>query len=338
MKSLSFNYENLMSKQISYINLNDVASLLDINLVLKLVKESYCKISNGEIDCPSKVTIFLPENSPTQKAWINAMPALIKGDNIVGQKWVSVCSNNKTKQLPTTIGTILLNDAITGLPLAIIDGTLITHLRTGASVAMGVKYFTNKDLDEVSLIGAGSEAKTALLAISKIRNIKKIRIYDINIDKPHSLANLLTPEINAEFIICKGAKEAIHNSKCIIACTTASSPVIYKHWCMDNAFICSLSGVRDIDLDIISASSKVIFDRSDAAIKRIETLSKIKLDGSNSIDICDYIFKNPNNIYDNEDHKFLTYLPLGLGGVDVYIANYVFQKLRNNDDLKKLNI
>lgn len=323
MKSSNVVYENLIKNKIDYIGLTDVSKLLDISLGLELVEEAYSLISNNEIDSPSKLSVFLPENSSNTKAWMNAMPALIKSDNIVGQKWVSVCSNNKDKNLPTTIGTILLNDALTGMPRAIIDGTYITHIRTGASVAIGVKYFTPVDLEELALIGAGVEARTTLLAISKVRNIKTIKIYDINFQNIQSLIDELSDVISAKFITYDSAEKAVAGSRCIIICTTASKPVIYKDWCNENAFICSLSGVRDIDKEIITASNKVVFDRSDAALKRIEILSNIKLDKQNSIDICDYILKNSNKVYSHREAGFLTYLPLGLGGVDVYIANYL---------------
>ena len=262
------------------------------------------------------------------------MPALIKTDNVVGQKWISVCSNNIKKQLPTTIGTILLNDAISGIPLAIVDGTYITHIRTGASVAIGVKYFTDTLLDELTIIGAGSEAKTALLAIAKVRNLTKIKIFDINPLNMQTLISELETKLNAEFVICKSAKEASLGSKCIIICTTASEPVVYKEWCAPAAFICSLSGVRDIDLNIINCSKYIVFDRTESAIKRIEALSNTSIGKERTIDICDYIASNDKDSYLGKDQGLITYLPLGLGGVDVYIANHIY----NNKNAKKLGL
>ncbi|MDQ5921781.1 MAG: alanine dehydrogenase [Pseudomonadota bacterium] len=331
---MNLSYENLMNHKISYFNIKDIASILDINLGLALVEQAYTLISQGGIDSPSKISVFLPENSDCVKAWINAMPALIKTDNVVGQKWVSVCSNNSSKNLPTTIGTILLNDAISGVPLAIIDGTYITHIRTGVSLAIGVKYFTDTHLDELTLIGAGSEARTALLAISKIRNLKKIRLFDINPLNVQSLISELGEKLNAEFVICKSAEEASYGSKCVISCTTASEPVVYKQWCDPLAFISSLSGVRDIDLNIINSSQHIVFDRTESAIKRIEALSNMHISKDKAVDLCDYIANNNQQPYLANDKGFTTYLPLGLGGVDVYIANYIYS---NNNSLKQLN-
>jgi len=65
--------------------------------------------------------------------WINSMPAFLNDVNIVRVKWVNATSANRQKSLPVTIGTIILNDAETGSPLAIMDGTWITHMRLPVS-------------------------------------------------------------------------------------------------------------------------------------------------------------------------------------------------------------
>jgi hypothetical protein len=79
-------YQNLVNHKISYLGIEDTASILDIEIGLTLVEQAYVLISQGEVISPSKISVFLPENSDNVKAWINAMPALIKTDNVVGQK------------------------------------------------------------------------------------------------------------------------------------------------------------------------------------------------------------------------------------------------------------
>ena len=107
------------------------------------------------------------------------MPTYIDGS--VGVKWVSVYPNNPQYNLPTVIATIILCDPKTGYPLAIMDGTYITDMRTGAAGGVAVKYLARRDSSIIGIIGAGRQAKTQLLAISRVLpRIEEVKVFDLD--------------------------------------------------------------------------------------------------------------------------------------------------------------
>ena len=117
---------------------------------------------------PPKLYLDLPEYHGD----FRAMPAYIDGN--AGIKWVSVYPNNCKRRLPSVLATIILCDPNRGWPVAIMDGTYITNMRTGAAGGVAVKYLARKDSSVIGMIGAGMQARTQLSSISEVLPRKNI--------------------------------------------------------------------------------------------------------------------------------------------------------------------
>ncbi|RLF05411.1 MAG: ornithine cyclodeaminase family protein, partial [Thermoprotei archaeon] len=132
-----------MQLRILYLKQEDVikAGVLDFDAALKDVEEVFRMMARGEVVMPPKVAmdLYFPDGSP--KGHLVAMPAYIKSLNIAGIKWAAgFFRNPELYGLPHGIDVIVLSDPENGRPLAIMDGTLITAVRTGAVAGVGAKY------------------------------------------------------------------------------------------------------------------------------------------------------------------------------------------------------
>ena len=123
---------------------------------------------------PSKIYLNLFSQ---YKGDFRAMPAYVNG--ACGIKWVSVYPDNAPQGLKTVLGIIIYSDPETGYPLAIMDGTAITDMRTGAAGGIAAKYLAGKNSMSLGLIGAGAQSRTQLLAIREaISTIKEVKVVE----------------------------------------------------------------------------------------------------------------------------------------------------------------
>lgn len=153
------------------LSTKDVKESIDMKRVLKAVENAFLEHGNKKVIMPSKLYIDLPKGD------FRAMPSYLEG--LSALKWVCVYPKNpKSVNLPSVMGVVILNDPDTGYPLAVMDGTLITQLRTGASAAVASKYLAKKDSKSFGLIGCGAQSYTQFTAIRELFDISVVKIYD----------------------------------------------------------------------------------------------------------------------------------------------------------------
>ncbi|MDB4973563.1 MAG: Ornithine cyclodeaminase, partial [Myxococcaceae bacterium] len=132
----------------------DVQQLADMALAVAAVEQAFAAHARGEARMPSKVYLDLPE----QQGDFRAMPSLM--GKYAGVKWVNAHPHNRERyDLPTVMGSYVLSDPRSGFPLAIMDATLLTALRTGAAAAVATKFLARLPLTRVGFIGTGVQAR-----------------------------------------------------------------------------------------------------------------------------------------------------------------------------------
>ena len=109
----------------------EIARLIDMRTAIRVTREAFTALARGEAVMPAPVYLPLPHQSD-----FRAMPAYLRRPNACGIKWVNVHPHNRARGLPTVMAVIVLNDPATGVPLAIMDGLLITKWRTAAAGAV----------------------------------------------------------------------------------------------------------------------------------------------------------------------------------------------------------
>jgi ornithine cyclodeaminase/alanine dehydrogenase-like protein (mu-crystallin family) len=314
--------------KVKVLSNEEIQSLITLDEVISLTEDVYRRVGEGKVECPTKISVPLPGNDERNMHWINAMPAVLKDDGIVGMKWVNVTSANRHRSLPVTMGTILLNAIDTALPLAVMDGTWITHVRTGASVAVGAKYFSRPDSKTVTIIGAGSEGRSALEALARVRDIRKVRIVDIDRKVAEAYVQSESQKVKADFEIYDNAEKGVVGTDMIILTTTARKPIVKFDWARKGQFICTVSCMTDLDMAFIEGSDKFVVDSSHCALSRISAMAGLEV-GEDKIyaDMCQIAageFCKREN-----DREIITYAPAGMGAVDVAVAYLAYTKAKN---------
>ncbi|MGH3093533.1 MAG: ornithine cyclodeaminase family protein, partial [Gaiellaceae bacterium] len=138
-----------------YLARGEVARLLpEIPEQLDLVEETYRAVAAGRVELPPK-----PGVHPRPDSFLHAMPAYLRDDDVVALKWVAGYPANKERGLPYITGLVVLNDAETGLAVAVMDGAKITAARTAAASGVCVRRFAPEGWQEAAILGCGEQGR-----------------------------------------------------------------------------------------------------------------------------------------------------------------------------------
>jgi len=233
-----------------------IIPLKEIKKVIEVVERAFFDYGKGRVQMPSKLYLdFRKYNGD-----LRIMPSFSETLIMAGTKIVNVHPENPKKGLKTVMAAIILNDPKTGIPLALMDGTYITTLRTGAASAVAIKYLAKKSAQSLGVIGAGSQALTQIAAIFKIRAIKEIAVYDIKEEAVENLAKLLA---NEKIKIKKASLREVAQKDILVTVTPARQPVVKKEWILFgthiNAIGADASGKEELDPQILK-EAKIVVD------------------------------------------------------------------------------
>ncbi|WP_312653704.1 ornithine cyclodeaminase family protein [Aminipila sp.] len=200
----------------------------------------------------------------------------LKGSGLFGLKLVSWFGENVNKQLPALIGTVLVFDDKTGVPIGILDGSYITGIRTGAAGALGAKYLARPDSETLLIVGAGHVAVFQVAAtLTLFPNIEEVMVYDpMDYRSAESFVKRIRATLDqnfhmqvketTKFTAVKDIKNATENCDIIITVTPARAPIIMAEWVKAGThFSCigaDMSGKEEIDPEIFRGARIFVDD------------------------------------------------------------------------------
>lgn len=161
------------------IKRKEIEKVLTPALANKTVEKVFKAHGLGQTDMPPKSYLFF------EKGDLRSMPAYVHGQgfDIAGIKSVNVHTENASKHgLPTVMAVIILTDPQTGFPLAVMDGTYLTSMRTGAAGATATKLLSRKNAKTAGFIGCGVQARTQLMCTMEVRKITSIKVWKFKED------------------------------------------------------------------------------------------------------------------------------------------------------------
>jgi alanine dehydrogenase len=188
------------------------------------VERAFRAYGKGLAEMPAKSYLYF------QKGDLRSMPAYIHGEGfeIAGVKCVNVHPQNMAVNLSTVMAVIILNDPHTGFPLAIMDGTYLTGLRTGAAGAVAAKYLSRENAEIAGFVGCGAQARTQLSCLLEVRKIRKIKIWQFKEDKELARDFKLWAEASykLEAAVSPHMNDITHASDIVITTTPSRIPLV----------------------------------------------------------------------------------------------------------------
>lgn len=244
-----------------YLTQDEVKQVLDMKSTLEAVEGGFREMGNDNIEMPPRVYLHF------DKGVLIAMPAYMPGLNAAGTKIVTVHPGNKQAfGLPAVIARIVLNSPENGVPLAIMDGTYITALRTGAAGATGIKYLSREDSKVAGVCGTGVQGRSQVMGLMEVRpGIEKIKVYDIVPEAMEAFVKEMKEAYSGvEFVTVGSAKEAAEGSDIVITCTPSPTAFLDGAWLKKGAHVSAIGAdtgaKRELMTSVIEKCDKHVVD------------------------------------------------------------------------------
>lgn len=237
----------------------NVMSLLSMDEVIDVVESAFIKKALGRVQMPTKSYIFFAKYNGD----LRVMPSYIEDLEASAVKIVTSHPDNPTKyKLPTVMATIIVVDPKNGAPLAVMAGAWITAMRTGAAGGIATKYLARKDAKTLGIIGTGVQARTQLIATTKVRDIEEVYVYDIIPEKARKYADEMGKELGIKIVPVDTPKKAVVPADILTTVTPSREPIINNEWVKDglhiNAVGADAEGKEELDPAILKRARIVV--------------------------------------------------------------------------------
>jgi len=248
--------------KVSLITRKEIESIVSMKELMAAMEDAFRAKAMGRVQMPTKLYITFPEGD------CRAMMAYIPDLEMACVKIVNVHPNNPERHgLPTVMATIVLIDPYTGRPLAIMDGTYLTSMRTGATGGVAAKHLARKDSRVIGMVGAGSQARTQLLALHEAFKIEEVRVCAKTRRECEEFARDME-HLGLNILVNDGVEETVRGCDILVTTTPVTRPVVKNEWVGEgmhiNAIGADAVGKEELDPDILKRAKVVVDDYEQA--------------------------------------------------------------------------
>ena len=198
------------------LSADDIRSAVDMATAIDAMADAFDQLHRGRAEAPVRLSL------PGDGGVTLFMPAYLRDSGAMAAKVVSVYPSNRERGLPAIHAVVLALDPETGLVKALMDGTYLTALRTGAVCGLATRLMAREDARVLTVFGAGVQARTQIEAVRAVRAIDEVRV----VDQVRARAEELAAELDGvDARVVEGADEALSGADVICAATTSYTPV-----------------------------------------------------------------------------------------------------------------
>jgi ornithine cyclodeaminase/alanine dehydrogenase-like protein (mu-crystallin family) len=202
----------MAEQKILYLSKSEVASTgVTMQEIIEALEIAFREHGTGRVEMPPKPGVHSQPN-----AFIHAMPAFIPALHSIGVKWVAGYPENYKLGLPYITGLLILNDETTGIPLAVMDCTWITAMRTGAATAVAAKYLALPQSETIGILGCGAQGRSNLEALKLLFPLKRVRAYDVVYNNLERFADEVTQRWGLEVDKVIEPREAVEGCNLVV--------------------------------------------------------------------------------------------------------------------------
>ena len=245
------------------LSAQDVRALLSPADCLTAVEEAFGAWGRAEAGTPGILGVHVPDGAFHIKA---AAMRVGPGHYFAAKINGNFPGNPDGRGLPSIQGVIVLSDADTGAPLAVMDSIQVTLLRTAAATAVAARHLARADASSLTLVGCGAQAPSQLRALDLVRPLGHVRLFDVRTARARALAERMAPELSASFEIATDLAAAVRSSDMCVTCTTSTVPFLTRDMVSPGAFIAAVGADSPTKHEIdpgLMAASKVVADSLD---------------------------------------------------------------------------
>lgn len=210
--------------KLKVLSQKDIQKAVTMPEAIEAVSQAYIQLSRGSAVAPLRTQVSVKD----KEGVVLFMPAFLPNSGALGAKIVSVFPQNVRSQLSTIHAVVVLLDRETGCPTALLDGTYLTALRTGAASGIATALLARQNSRKAAIFGAGVQGRTQLEAVCTVRTISKVWIYDPDPDSAAAFVSEMVQRggpIPRDISVARTPAEALRDADIVCTATTSKEPV-----------------------------------------------------------------------------------------------------------------
>jgi ornithine cyclodeaminase len=241
----------------------DVVKALPMAEAIEGLKAAFAQLSTGRATMPLRSRIDVPQMGSSL-----VMPAYLEENAALAVKVVSVFPRNVERNLPVVSALVMVLDATSGLPVALMEGGALTAIRTGAGSGAATDLLARQDAQRAAIIGTGVQARTQLEAVCKARSIREVRIFSPDRPQAERFAAEMAGKgpIPAAITLSDDANSAVRGADVVCTATTSSTPVFDGRLIRPGTHINGVGSftpqMQEVDLVTVQRSRIVVDSRA----------------------------------------------------------------------------
>ena len=302
----------------------DLALVCPMGDAISAVAAGFAALSAGQATVPLRLAVPLRHDGVAL-----TMPAALAGAPSYSVKVVSVAPGNASVGRPLVMATVLLGDAVTGELLAIIDGTALTALRTGAAGGVAARELSRSAAGRLALFGAGAQAQAQLLGVAAVRPLKEVSVVTRDPAHAAALQGWAAQQRSLAGLGIRGAspRDAITDADIVVTATSSRTPVFQGGWLGPGVHVTAVGSftpqMRELD-DETLRGARIVVDQRAAALAEAGELHG--LSGDDVVELGEVVAgRRPGRTADNERTVFKS---VGNAIQDLVVAARAFERAR----------
>lgn len=299
-----------------------------MNVCIDLMADALERLARGGCVNPLRHGMRIPE----ARGLIGMMPGYLDAPRTMGLKVVAVMPGNHGTAYDSHQGYVLLFDVDHGFPVAIVDASEITAIRTAATSGLATRLLARPDAVDLAILGSGVQARTHLEAMLQVRDLRRVRVYSRSHENRQAFARTESERHGFRVEAVDSAADAVSGADLICTTTSSSQPVVLGEWLAPGAHInaagSSIASARELDTRAV-VRSRLYVDRRESTLNEAGDFLFPKQEGALG---DDHIVGEIGEILIGEcqgrqaSDEITLFKSLGLAVEDLAAAHYVHQR------------
>lgn len=307
----------------------EIEDLLSMKDVVEIVEKTFRGMGEGTVVNPTKVGLDLGEIAPwpPYRGFMNAMPAYVGWLDSAGLKWAGGFLGNAALGLPYISSLILLIDPKDGQFRAVMDGALITNLRTGAQSAVSLKYLHPGKTIRLGLFGAGAQGRSQTRAMAEVFDIERLTVYDIRRDAAERFAKEMQAIVKGRIAIAESPEQAAQGTA-VVCVTQSKDKFLKKSWLEPGTVLFPMGSYQECEDEVLLGADRIIVDHIGqclhrGALRELGEAGRITEQGIYGTIGEVVAGKKPGR---GSATQNIVCIPIGTGAMDIAVATVAYQR------------
>lgn len=246
--------------EVVILSQEEVKSCLPMSDAIKAVETAYKAFAEGRVQMPPVQHLHIEK----YRGEVDIKPGFVEDFSLIGTKIASGYYDNPKLGLPSGVAVIVLMDLKTSLPLAVLDGTYITAVRTGAAGAVAANVLARKESKQVGMIGSGTQGRQQVLGLNELFPLEQVKVWDIDEDGRDKYAVEMRERLGIDVQAVNTVKSAVSEADIVVTATPSRKALVMSEWIKEGTHINAIGadgpGKQEWDPKIMTRATKIVVD------------------------------------------------------------------------------